>query len=155
MSKLFRWRGSLAELSAAQRAELSDRSTSSDDSVRERTAAIVGRVRAEGDEALISLAAELDGVSLQALAVPRDARAQALATLDAPVRAALERAAANIEAVHRAFLPRATEIEVEPGVVVGRRPDPLDSVGVYAPGGRAAYPSSVCSWASCLRASPE
>jgi len=143
VSKLFRWRGSLAELSAAQRAELSDRSTSSDDSVRERTAAIVGRVRAEGDEALISLAAELDGVALQALAVPRDARAQALATLDAPVRAALERAAANIEAVHRAFLPRTTELEVEPGVIVGRRPDPLDSVGVYAPGGRAAYPSSV------------
>jgi histidinol dehydrogenase len=143
VSKLFRWRGSLAELSAAQRAELSERSTSSDNAVRKRTAAILGRVRAEGDGALIALAAELDGVALQSLAVPRDVRAHALATLDAPVRAALERAAANIEAVHRAFLPRTTELEVEPGVIVGRRPDPLDSVGVYAPGGRAAYPSSV------------
>ena len=47
------------------------------------------------------------------------------------------------ESVHRAFLPRASELEVQPGIIVGRRPDPLDSVGVYAPGGRAAYPSSV------------
>src|SRR5690606_27236187 len=44
---------------------------------------------------------------------------------------------------HRAFLPQPVEVETEPGVVVGRRPDPLPRVGVYAPGGRAAYPSSV------------
>jgi histidinol dehydrogenase len=143
MSELFRWRGSLAALSADDRAVLADRSTSSDDAVRQRTSAIVQRVRSDGDAALFELAAELDGVSLQALAVPRDVRARALATLDAPMRAALERAASNIESVHRAFLPRVTEIEVEPGVIVGRRPDPLDSVGVYAPGGRASYPSSV------------
>ena len=143
MSELFRWRGSLADLSKEQRAELTDRSTSSDDAVRERTAAIVLRVRAEGDAALIALASELDGVSLKSLAVPPERRVRALLDLDPSVRRSLERAAANIESVHRAFLPRATEIEVEPGVVVGRRPDPLDSVGVYAPGGRAAYPSSV------------
>ena len=112
MSKLFRWRGNLAELLIEERAELTNRSTSSDETVRERSAAILGRVRAEGDNALIALAAELDRVPLQALAVPRDVRAQALATLDAPVRAALERAAANIETVHRAFLPRTTELEV-------------------------------------------
>nr|MBA2684961.1 histidinol dehydrogenase [Gemmatimonadaceae bacterium] len=143
MSELFRWQGSLAALSSAERAQLLDRATSSDGAVRERTTAIVARVRADGDSALIALASELDGVSLQSLAVPKTARVNALATLDPPVRAALERAAQNIEAVHRAILPRTTELEVEPGVVVGRRPDPLDSVGVYAPGGRAAYPSSV------------
>ncbi len=143
MSKLFRWRGSLAGLSATDRTSLTDRSTTSDDSVRERTSAIVQRVRAEGDAALVALAAELDGVALRVVAVPRDVRARALASLDAPARRALERAAANIESVHRAFLPRTTELEVERGVIVGRRPDSLDSVGVYAPGGRAAYPSSV------------
>jgi histidinol dehydrogenase len=111
--------------------------------VRDRAAAIVGRVRAQGDAALVSLAAELDGVALSALEVPRELRVRALSELDASVRCSLERAAANIEAVHRAFLPVATEIEVQPGVVVGRRPDPLESIGVYAPGGRAAYPSSV------------
>jgi histidinol dehydrogenase len=55
----------------------------------------------------------------------------------------MERAAANIRAVHAAAIPQRVEIASEPGVVVGRRPDPLHRVGVYAPGGRAAYPSSV------------
>jgi len=59
------------------------------------------------------------------------------------VRSALERAAHNIAAVHSASPPRALEIETEPGVIVGRRPDPLARVGIYAPGGRAAYASSV------------
>ncbi|MEO6209242.1 MAG: histidinol dehydrogenase [Gemmatimonadaceae bacterium] len=143
MSEIFRWRGSLDSLSPSDRMALVDRSTTSDDAVRASTAAIVARVRANGDRALVELGAEFDGASLTALAVPREARVRALATIDAPVRAALERAAANIESVHRVFLPRTTELEVEPGVTVGRRPDPLDSVGVYAPGGRAAYPSSV------------
>ena len=143
MSELFRWQGGLDKLSSSQRAELLNRSTSSDETVRERTSVIIARVRSQGDAALIQLAAELDAVSLTLLAVPAKVCAHALATLDAPVRAALERAAANIESVHRAFQPRTTELEVEPGVIVGRRPDPLDSVGVYAPGGRAAYPSSV------------
>ena len=57
--------------------------------------------------------------------------------------AAMERAAANIRAVHAASLPQTVETSPEPGIVVGRRPDPLTRVGVYAPGGRAAYPSSV------------
>jgi histidinol dehydrogenase len=48
-----------------------------------------------------------------------------------------------VERVHRAFVPASLEVESEPGVVVGRRADPLERVGVYAPGGRAAYPSSV------------
>jgi histidinol dehydrogenase len=55
----------------------------------------------------------------------------------------MERAAANIERVHHAFVPAVQEVESEPGILVGRRPDPLSRVGVYAPGGRAAYPSSV------------
>ncbi|MEO8881162.1 MAG: histidinol dehydrogenase [Gemmatimonadaceae bacterium] len=143
MSELFRWRGSLASLSRVDRVALTDRSTTSDDTVRASTMAIVSRVRVGGDRTLVELAAEFDGARLTALAVPRKARAHALATLDAPARAALERAAANIETVHRNFVPHTTELEVEPGIIVGRRPDPLDSVGVYAPGGRAAYPSSV------------
>jgi len=75
--------------------------------------------------------------------VPRAAWDAALTRLDAPVRAALERAARNIAAVHEAFRPQATVCTPEPGITVGRRPDPLQRVGVYAPGGRAAYPSSL------------
>ena len=143
MSELFSVCGSLGEVTDLQKSKLADRSTSADPAVASRTAAIIQRVRAEGDGALIALAAELDRVTLHALSVPRELRERALSTLESPVRHSLERAAANIESVHRAFMPRSSEIEVEPGIVVGRRPDPLDSVGVYAPGGRAAYPSSV------------
>jgi histidinol dehydrogenase len=55
----------------------------------------------------------------------------------------MERAARNIETAHAAFRPIAQEVETEPGIVIGRRPDPLGRVGMYAPGGRAVYPSSV------------
>ncbi len=142
MSELFSCRCCLADLTPAATAELADRSTAADAAVREATAAIIRRVRTEGDGALLELAAELDGATLRSVAVPRDLRVRALSSLDPSVRDSLEHAAANIESVHRAFLPRASELEVQPGVFVGRRPDPLDSVGVYAPGGRAAYPSS-------------
>jgi len=143
VNELFSYCGCLDHLTPGAAAQLADRSTEGDAAVRETTAAIIRRVRTEGDGALLELAVELDGLTLRRLSVPRELRVRALASLDASVRDSLEHAAANIESVHRAFLPRASELEVQPGVFVGRRPDPLDSVGVYAPGGRAAYPSSV------------
>lgn len=122
---------------------LLERTTSSDPVVRERVAAIIRRVRSDGDAALRALAAELDRVALEALEVPRSRWMRALDATPAPLRKAMERAARNIETAHAAFRPVAQEVETEPGVVVGRRPDPLGRVGVYAPGGRAVYPSSV------------
>lgn len=133
----------LDTLSPAERAGLCERRRPRDPAVREVTAAILERVAREGDAALRSLARELDGVALDALEVPRERWRAALAALDPPVRQALERSAANLATVHRAFLPRADEVSPEPGIRVGRRPDPLARVGVYAPGGRAAYPSSL------------
>jgi histidinol dehydrogenase len=138
-----RYCGPLSGLPPAVRSALLDRSTSVDDAVRERTARILARVRQEGDRALRELARELDGVTLEELEVPQARCEMALDRLDRDVRAAMERSLANIVAAHRAFLPVASETSPEPGIVVGRRPDPLGSVGVYAPGGRAAYPSSV------------
>ncbi len=138
-----RFTGRVENLSPADRSALFDRQDASDALVRERTSAIVQRVRRGGDRALRALALELDDVSLQELEVPRATCDRALATLPSPLRSALERAAANIRAVHECFRPRASETESMPGVIVGRRPDPLARVGVYAPGGRAAYPSSV------------
>ena len=140
---MLRWRGACAELTAADRRALFERTAAIDAAVGERTASIVARVRQEGDVALRALAHELDGVDLEALEVPRVRWQSALDALSPTLRAALERSAANIERVHRAFRPVAQETESEPGIVVGRRPDPLGRVGVYAPGGRAAYPSSV------------
>jgi histidinol dehydrogenase len=142
-SEVVRWSGRYGDLSATDRRALLDRSLSGDQSVRERTADIVRRVRADGDDALRALALALDGVALDSLEVPRDVWQRALDARDPALRRSMERSAANLTRVHRAFMPVAQEVESEPGIVVGRRPDPLARVGVYAPGGRAAYPSSV------------
>ena len=139
----FRFTQRVAGLSPESLQLLCDRSTSSDAAVREGTARIVERVRTEGDDALRALARELDGVELEALEVPREAMARALEALDPGLRRAMERTARNVRRAHEAFRPAASQVETEPGVTVGRRPDPLGRVGVYAPGGRAAYPSSV------------
>jgi histidinol dehydrogenase len=134
----------VAALGEAERRALCERGTSSDDGgIRERTAAIVARVRREGDAALVAMAREFDGAELERLEVPRAEWRGALEDVDAGLRRAMERSIANVRTVHEAFRPKASEVESETGIVIGRRPDPLGRVGVYAPGGRAAYPSSV------------
>jgi histidinol dehydrogenase len=138
-----RFRGELAEFSTSERLAFYNRSSATDDVTRRITSAIIARVRNDGDAALRALALELDGVELDSFEVSRTEIQRALDAIDQCDRRAMERAARNIERVHRAWLPREFQLEVEPGVIVGRRPDPLGRIGVYAPGGRAAYPSSV------------
>ena len=138
-----RARGPLAALDVATRLAIVDRSSTTDTTVRSRTSAIIARVRQEGDAALVAFARDFDRVELPAIEVPRATWDAALASLDPELRRVLERSARNIAAVHEAFRPVATECSPEPGIRVGRRPDPLGRVGIYAPGGRAAYPSSL------------
>ncbi|HEY2065325.1 MAG TPA: histidinol dehydrogenase [Gemmatimonadaceae bacterium] len=135
--------GPIDTLSSAGRDGLFERTPSHDPAVRERTAAIIARVRRDGDSALRALSDELDGVRREDFEVPRREWTRALDLLAPPVRRAMERAVENLARVHTAFAPCAVETVSEPGVIVGRRPDPLGRVGVYAPGGRASYPSSV------------
>ncbi len=139
----FRFTGAVDALTSAERRTLFDRSTSVDDAVRTQTAAIIRRVRESGDSALRELAAQFDGATLDAIEVPRREWERARDAMEPALRAALERTVRNVRAAHAAFLPQAMETETEPGIIVGRRPDPLQRVGVYAPGGRAAYPSSL------------
>ncbi len=142
-ARLFRFSGAIDALSAADRRTLFNRSTSADTLVREQTAAIIARVQRSGDTALRELALEFDGGTLGALEIPRDAWERARDAMSPDLRAALERTVRNVRAAHTAFLPVAVDVETEPGIRIGRRPDPLQRVGVYAPGGRAAYPSSL------------
>ena len=135
--------GSLTGLDETARRALFERDTAVDPAVSARTAGIIERVRREGDAALTALAREFDGVDELVIEVPRAVCDAALAALCPSRRAALERAAASIRAVHAAFSPVASEFLTDDGVVVTRRPEPLRRVGVYAPGGRAAYPSSL------------
>lgn len=141
--RTLKYRGPLAALSPEDRRRLLDRSGESDAQVATRVRDLIARVRREGDRALLDMAREFDRASLTAVEVPRARWEAALASLDPKVRHALERAARNIAKAHEAQRPHAIEVETEPGIVVGRRPDPLGRVGVYAPGGRAVYPSSV------------
>lgn len=138
-----RFRGPLSGLGEADRIDLFDRSDPDDDLLRDTVGAIIDLVRREGDPALRSLAREYDKVKLEALEVPKSEWKKALDGLAPELREALERAARNIAMVHESMLPQATEVEPEPGIIVGRRPDPLGRVGVYAPGGKASYPSSL------------
>ena len=136
-------RGRLADLTPAERSLLLDRRPADEPEVRAQVAGLLAQVRARGDAALVEMAKRFDRVELTALEVPRARWENALVALDESVRAALERAAKNIATFHRAQLPAELTVEVEPGVWLGRRFGPLTAVGVYAPGGRASYPSSV------------
>jgi histidinol dehydrogenase len=139
----WRYSGALSELSREERAFVMLRTSTTPSTVRAQTEEIVRRVQKDGDGALRDRASTYDGVSLDELEVPRAVSRRALDEIDPRLRAALERAARNILAVHSAFPPQTVEVETEPGITVGRRPDPLRRVGIYAPGGRAAYASSV------------
>ncbi len=143
MSGLFAARGSLSALAPEARAHLIDRGAAQDDAIREQTASLIRTVREAGDAALRRMSSDFDGALLGELEVPRTAWLAARDGLDPALRTALERAAENIRAAHEAFAPTTRRFVSADGVVLERRPGPLDRVGVYAPGGRAAYPSSL------------
>src|SRR5690606_13025857 len=91
----------------------------------------------------LDLARRFDEAVPTSLEVTMEECEKALAELAPSLRAALEEAAGNIRAFHTAQLPTAVEVEVRPGVTLSRLAEPLASAGVYVPGGRASYPSSV------------
>jgi histidinol dehydrogenase len=113
------------------------------DDVRERTRALLQDVQRRGDAALLDLTERFDGVRLAQTSVPSHAMQAALDNLDHGLRSALEAAAANIEAVHGAQRFREEPVDVVRGVRVWREWRPLHRVGIYVPGGRTVYPSSV------------
>ena len=108
-------------------------------------AAIIAAVRAGGDVAVCALTAEHDHHSIAPaqLRISADEIDDATNTISAELRAALELAASRIEAFHRQQLPSNLESVDAEGVRMGMRWTPLDAVGLYVPGGKAAYPSSV------------
>ncbi len=108
-------------------------------------AEIIAAVRARGDAALCELTARFDRLDLtpERLRVGADEIEAATADTPTTLRDALDLAARRIEAFHRAQLPRNLCNRDETGLTLGLRWTPLDSVGLYVPGGKAAYPSSV------------
>lgn len=110
---------------------------------RDAAAAIIERVRSQGDQALRDLALEFDHVELEALTVTEEEREAAFESVDSRLTEALVAAEARITAFHELQRPQGLWLtEVEPGITLGVRTTPLARVGAYVPGGRAAYPST-------------
>jgi histidinol dehydrogenase len=107
---------------------------------------IVEAVRQRGDEALLFTTEKYDGFkakSARELVIARHEFEAAERALAPPARAALLYAAERIERYHAASMPKSWRITDEHGSVLGQEIRPLERVGVYVPGGRAAYPSTV------------
>ena len=130
----------VADLSPGERAALFERDAGVT-AVRKNVADIVERVREEGDVALRSFATEFDDVEVGNLEVTDEAE-RAYEAIDDDLRAAIETAAENIRTFHERQVPDDWRESFD-GRELGRRFRPLERVGVYAPGGTAAYPSSV------------
>ncbi len=147
-SRRFEWEGPV-QTAAAIRAWATEMAPAVD------VAEIEREVREGGDEAVLRLTARFDATrrARTSLLVDADARGQALAALDAGIRESLELAAANIRTVAEAQLtstPR--EVRLPQGQLVTLREVPVHAAGLYAPGGGAAYPSSVLMCAIPARA---
>lgn len=105
--------------------------------------AIVEGVRKDGDEALYRFTKEFDRIDLEDLAVTPEEFEGAYEEVDDPLIESLAEAEAHIRRFHELQRNRSLWLEeVEPGVIVGVKTTPLDRIGAYVPGGRAAYPST-------------
>ena len=123
--------------------ELKARDRETDTAVKARVSAIIGEVREHGDEACDRFTLELDGFLPPVREAPRQALDDAAAGLAPELIEAMKKAAANIWEYHSKQRPRAFEERKENGVVLGRKCRGLHRVGIYVPGGTAAYPSTV------------
>ncbi len=128
----------------ARVAQLIQRGTALDTRVLPAAERIVNAVRKDGDKALRAWAAKLDGLPAKAaLRIEQVDMRMALAALPTGMRNALETAAANIRAFAERQMPRDWDFEPTPGLSVGQRVRPLDSVGCYVPSGRHPLPSTL------------
>lgn len=107
--------------------------------------AIMEAVRREGDRALVRFTRRFDGADVRPETLEVDRRTLRAARKQVPREAlrTLEVVAARIERFHARALPKSWRMPGGPGVSIGEQVTPLDRVGIYAPGGKAAYPSSV------------
>ena len=104
---------------------------------------IVDRVRDGGDAELLACVRKYDGATLDELEVQPAEIEQAGESIDPAARAALGKAAMRVRDFHRKRIPSSWEVREEGGGTFGHRVRPLQRVGIYVPGGKATYPSSV------------
>ena len=127
--------------------------TVSDAAIESRVAEIIQQVRSKGDQALVEYSNQFDHRTLKSAEdfyVSTEALQQALESIDTETREALEAAAARITEYHKHQSHESWQYEESDGSMLGQRVTPLDRVGLYVPGGKASYPSSVLM--SCIPA---
>ena len=118
----------------------------SDQAVQESVHKILADVRGRGDAAVVEWTNKLDGLqakSIQALEISRDELQQSLENLPVEQSAALQKAAARIRRYHEKQKQDSWEYTDPDGSVYGQKVTPIDRVGMYVPGGKATYPSTV------------
>ena len=118
----------------------------SDDKVNGIVNEVIAKVRAEGDAALVEFTNRFDRTSatcIQDLELGQDRLQQALDGLPVEQRAALEKAAERVRAYHERQKGESWQYTEADGTMLGQQITPMDRVGIYVPGGKAAYPSSV------------
>jgi len=100
-------------------------------------------VRINGQEAIVKVTKERDGVDPRPIKVSSEELERALIELDPKLRKAIEESIERVFKVSRANLPQPSEVKLADGATVHQRWQPVESVGLYVPGGKAVYPSSV------------
>lgn len=130
-------------LSTADLLALVPRSASDVGSAVDAVAALIADVRERGSAALLEQAERFDRVRPPHVRVPLDALREAEAALDPAVREALVEAIDRVRRGTAAQVPPQVETEIAPGARIVQRWQPVDRVGLYVPGGKAVYPSSV------------
>ena len=118
----------------------------SDKAVNERVDDIIAQVRAMGDEAVVELTNRFDRTSVSEISQLEMSKArlqQALEAISPEQRNALEVAADRVRSYHERQLSHSWQYEEADGTLLGQKVTPMDRVGIYVPGGKAAYPSSV------------
>lgn len=122
---------------------LTNRSVNLSAEVEQAAAAILEDVRQHGDEAVRRLTKQFDGADLADFRVSEEEIEEAVAAVGEEFLAILREAKENIETYHREQVRESWIKEFRPGVRLGEQYEPIQRVGVYVPGGRAAYPSTV------------
>ncbi|WP_051585956.1 histidinol dehydrogenase [Caldanaerobius polysaccharolyticus] len=125
-------------------AEFTQRTVKDTGEVRQTVDRIINDVRERGDEALLEYTAKLDGVQLtpDTLKVTQEEIDAAYSAIDSELIRSMRKAIKNITAYHEKQKQNSW-MDFKDGVIYGQRVRPLDKVGIYVPGGSAAYPSSV------------
>ncbi len=117
--------------------------TETDEELSDIVSNIITRVRKDGDQALIDFTRNFDKIELKSIQVPKINIDKAKSQLDYKTKSILENAICNIKEFHTFQIQQSWSQLYKDGTVLGEKVTPLDRVGIYTPGGKAFYPSTI------------